>query len=461
MNRSIVLFRLDLRIQDNPAFNAAVNDQILPIYIHDTKSLGDWPLGHNSQQWLDNALSSLNETLNNQLVILEGDTLSIVKTLCEEHQIQNVYWNRCYEPSRIAADKTLKASLKDLGIHAESFNASLLWEPWTILNQQQEPYKVYTPYYRKGCLNSTPPRAVEAIQVEQLEWIDFPQEKSSPKPIAQWDVSEQGAMNVFLNFVAEGLSGYKKQRDFPARPHTSRLSPYLHWGMISPNQIWHHVKGLTGMVPDEDIDHFLSELGWREFSYYQLYHYPSLPTDNWQKTFDRFEWEESPEQLEAWQMGKTGIPIIDAAMRELLNTGYMHNRMRMVVASFLTKNLLIHWHEGEHWFWEHLYDADLASNSASWQWVAGSGFDAAPYFRIFNSLLQSQKFDPEGDYIRQHVPELAQLPTKHLHAPWEAPEAILKEAGIHLGSTYPYPIVDLKTSRKEALERYSQMKDAS
>ncbi|MEC7030113.1 MAG: deoxyribodipyrimidine photo-lyase [Pseudomonadota bacterium] len=460
MKQSIVLFRQDLRLLDNPALAAASDGKILPVFIHDQESLGDWPIGENSQLWQDAALHALNEQLEQHLHIASGHSDEILLALCKQHNITHVYWNRCYEPSRIKHDTLLKKTLSDAGLSVESFNASLLWEPWTILNQHGESYKVFTPFYRKGCLASTEPRDIVAVETP-LNFIKTQDsELITRQEIKDWDVSERGAIQQFETFVAHGLNGYKTLRDFPGKPNTSRLSPYIHWGMISPHTMWHHVKSLVGIVADKDIDHFLSELGWREFSYYQLYHHPTLPHENWQKKFDHFKWENNPEHLLAWQQGKTGIPIVDAAMRELLHTGYMHNRMRMVTASFLIKNLLIDWREGEKWFWHHLYDADLASNSASWQWVAGSGFDAAPYFRIFNPILQGKKFDPEGEYVVRHIPELANLPIKYLFTPWEAPDDILEQAGIVLGQNYPHPIVDLQTSRNEALARFKSLGEA-
>lgn len=456
MKKAILLFRQDLRIYDNLALEAASDGHILPLYVHDLASLGDWPLGKNSEQWLNSALASLNKTLNGHLVVKTGSTLDIINSLIAQHEITHVYWNRCYEPSRLEHDKHLKKTLKDAGIIVESFNSALLWEPWTVLNLQGESYKVFTPFYRKGCLNSTPPRDIAKINTP-LRFIQETGEPIALQTISGWDISEDGALAQFQTFVANGLDGYKTLRDFPSKPNTSRLSPYLHFGMISPHTMWHHVKELAGIIPDKDIDHFLSELGWREFAYYQLYHHPTLPSENWQKKFDNFEWENNADQLKAWQEGQTGMPIVDAAMRELSQTGYMHNRMRMVTASFLIKNLLIDWREGEKWFWDHLYDADLASNSASWQWVAGSGFDAAPYFRIFNPILQGKKFDPDGEYIKKYVPELRNLPIKYLFTPWEAPEEILHEASVTLGETYPHPIVDCKQSRDEALSRFKRL----
>ena len=266
---------------------------------------------------------------------------------------------------------------------------------------------------------------------------------------------KKAAQNRFKAFVDEGLSFYKDGRNFPAKPYVSRLSPYLHFGEISPSQLWQTVRSVGD---DKHIEHFCSELGWREFSYSQLYHNPELPHKNLQLKFDAFPWVENAEHLHAWQTGRTGIPMVDAGMRELWQTGYMHNRVRMIVGSFLVKNLRIHWHHGEHWFWDTLIDADLANNSASWQWIAGCGADASPYFRIFNPVTQGHKFDPNGEYVRQYIPEIASLPNKYLFNPWESPNLVLKTAGVELGSTYPCPIVDLKQSRKSALMAFQSLK---
>ncbi|MFQ3222947.1 MAG: deoxyribodipyrimidine photo-lyase, partial [Porticoccaceae bacterium] len=277
---------------------------------------------------------------------------------------------------------------------------------------------------------------------------------------ARWDISEEAAQDRLDDFVMAELEDYREGRNFPDKANVSRLSPYLHFGQISPNTAWHRAADAAAIINNEaSLDTFLSELGWREFSYYLLYHFPQLPSKNLQTRFDLFPWaNDTKSNLRAWQQGKTGYPLVDAGMRELYSTGYMHNRVRMVVGSFLVKNLLIHWHSGEEWFWDCLVDADLASNSAGWQWIAGCGADAAPFFRIFNPITQSEKFDKQGEYIRRYVPELANMPAKYIHCPWLAPDDVLQQAGVKIDVNYPAPIVDIKESRVRALEAFAVTK---
>jgi len=357
-----------------------------------------------------------------------------------------------------------------MDIDCQSFNSLLLWEPWEVLKSDKTPYKVFTPFYRKGCMKASFPR--EPLPVpEKLSLIKDINSSSIEKlgllPVIKWysslenhwKIGEENAQDVLKNFLEGNLDKYKESRNFPTKNHTSHLSPYLHFGEISPNQIWYKTqyKRLLGPSLDNDADRFLSELGWREFSYYMLYHFPDIPTQNLQKKFDQFPWQSNTELLQSWQKGQTGYPIIDAGMRELWQTGYMNNRVRMIVGSFLTKNLLLDWRHGAAWFWDCLVDADLANNSASWQWVAGTGVDPAPYFRIFNPIIQGEKFDPEGTYTRRFIPELALLPIKHLFKPWEAPPQVLEEAGVVLGKNYPKPIIDLAFSRERALAAFSSL----
>ena len=469
----IVWFRQDLRLADNPAlWQACESGKIIPVYILDDQSAGDWSMGGASRWWLHHALESLDKSLQNKLNIFRGDPLECLSHLAQVTEARAVYWNRCYEPWRLERDMKLKADLKSLGLEVKSFNGSLLWEPWEILKKDQTPYKVFTPYYRRGCLGHIPPRkplsapnnlnipnkSECSLTVSLLELL--PKINWDSKMREVWTIDEQAADSLLDSFLDQGIGDYREGRNFPSKAHVSRLSPYLHFGLISPNSAWYRAKQQGPIAADEDnISVFLSELGWREFSYYLLYHFPQLPDTNLQSKFDRFGWaSNSGEALTAWQKGQTGYPLIDAGMRELYSTGYMHNRVRMVVGSFLVKNLLINLHEGAKWFWDCLVDADLASNSASWQWVGGCGADAAPFFRIFNPITQSEKFDKQGDYIRKFVPELADMPSKYIHAPWLAPSEILDAANVELGRNYPMPIVDIKQSRELALEEFKRIK---
>ncbi|MCO7224907.1 deoxyribodipyrimidine photo-lyase [Pleionea sp. CnH1-48] len=467
----ICWFRQDLRLSDNPAlFNASREGKILPIFILDDDNAKQDKKGAASRIWLHHSLSALNESLNGHLKLYRGNALAVIRQLCEHHSIKTVYWNRCYEPWRTQRDAEIKKHLLNQGINAKSFNASLLWEPWENLKADGTPYKVFTPFYKRGCLQSIPPRApLSAPQnitfsegkfhtltlpdlalLSTLNWPDT--------MMAHWKVGEQAAQKKLKSFIKHQLDNYQQGRDYPAKKSVSRLSPHIHWGEISPHQIWQQVNQLES---SENTEHLKRELAWREFSYSLLFHNPELTSQPLQKKFSYFPWQKNNHFLTAWQKGATGYPIVDAGMRELWQTGYMHNRVRMIVGSFLVKNLLQHWGDGLAWFYDCLVDADLASNSASWQWIAGCGADAAPYFRIFNPITQGKKFDEQGDYTRQFVPELKHIPDKYLHAPWEAPEETLNNAGVILGKNYPLPIVDLKESRATALDAYQTLKSVT
>ena len=465
-------FRQDLRLNDNPSLESASQyENIIPIYILDDINPGKFEMGSASKWWLHNSLHKLNESLNGKLLVFRGDPCEILNSLIQEHKITYISWNRCYEPWRIARDKKIKSTFETKDIKIESFSGSLLWEPWSISKDDGTPYRVFTPFYKKGCLNAEEPRLPSGRvnltnlydKIESSFSIDglglLPEINWYESFESEWNPGEVGADDSLNDFIDSGLFNYKEGRNFPSQKFVSRLSPHLHFGEISPNEVWYRAKTRES-VPgiEKSLAHFHSELGWREFSYYLLYHFPDLPNKNFQEKFDIFPWKENKEFLSLWQKGKTGFPIVDAGMRELWQTGYMHNRLRMIVGSFLVKNLLIDWRFGERWFWDCLVDADLASNSASWQWVAGSGADAAPYFRIFNPITQGLKFDPDGEYTKKYVPELENLPNKYLFSPWEAPKEVLMEAGIELGSNYPNPIVDLKLSREIALEAFATTK---
>jgi deoxyribodipyrimidine photo-lyase len=463
-------FRKDLRLSDNPSLVAASkHSNILPIYIFDDTS-DAITIGSASKWWLNFSLQALSASLDNNLSIYKGDPIDILKDIIFRLNIKAVYWNRCYEPWQIERDKKIKRYLDKQNIKVCSFNGSLLWEPWEIKNTYDKPYGVFTPFYRKGCLQAKKPRiplpspknihyifdSERSIQLQKLNLLSNHSWHEKLKKF--WSIGEDGADFCLEKFIEKGLSQYKKGRNIPAKPYVSRISPHLNFGEISPNQLWYRVLNERD---DKNSDHFCSELGWREFAYNQLFHHPTLPTKNLQSKFDSFLWVTNEDQLYAWKKGQTGIPMVDAGMRELWQTGYMHNRTRMIVGSFLVKNLRIHWNHGERWFWETLVDADLANNSASWQWVAGCGSDAAPYFRIFNPVLQGQKFDADGEYVRRYIPEISLLPNEYLFCPWSAPESILTKAKIILGETYPNPIVNLKLSREAALTAFKEISAAT
>ena len=468
-------FRQDLRIKDNPSLESAAKyKSFIPIYILDDENAKEFAMGSASRWWLHHSLQTLNKSLGGNLLFFKGNPEEIFKQLLEDQDISYMSWNRCYEPWRIDRDKKIKKNLEEKNIQAESFCGSLLWEPWTISKDDGTPYRVFTPFYKKGCLNSIEPRLpndssslknvnTHKLHSSSLDSLDLmPKIKWYKGFESEWSPGEDGADKSLDEFLDSGLINYKEGRNFPSQKFVSRLSPHLHFGEISPNEVWYRAKTketLNGI--EKSLAHFHSELGWREFSYYLLYHFPDLPSVNFQRKFDTFPWQKNDELLQLWKKGMTGYPIVDAGMRELWKTGYMHNRLRMVVGSFLVKNLLIDWREGEAWFWDCLIDADLASNSASWQWVAGSGADAAPYFRIFNPITQGLKFDPEGEYTKKYVPELKDLPNKYLFNPWEAPKEVLEVAGVELGKDYPEPIVDLKISRELALEAFATTKKDS
>jgi deoxyribodipyrimidine photo-lyase len=470
-NITIVWFRQDLRLSDNPAlFSAASSGPILPLYILDDESPGSFKMGQASRWWLHHSLKSLDASLDHNLNLYIGNPKEILKKLINRHAIKAVYWNRGYEPWQIELTKTIKAYLVQQGIEAKSFNGSLLWEPHEVVKQDGTAYKVFTPFYNRVValadeLSMPLKKPTKLLCIKDSQGLKLTDLKLMPKikwyktMENTWDIGEQAAKKKLLHFLHHGIAGYKSGRDMPHQDHASRLSPHLHFGEISPRQVWFKAKEIPKTGIGHDIEHFLRELVWREFSYYLLYYFPDLPTANYQKKFDNFPWLDAPKLLRAWQQGKTGYPLVDAGMRELWQTGYMHNRVRMVVASFLIKNLLIHWHEGERWFFDCLVDADLANNSASWQWVAGSGTDAAPYFRIFNPITQGEKFDTDGKYTKRYVPELANLPPKYLFKPWEAPKEVLSKAGIVLGTTYPRPIVDIPFSRERALDAFQGLKN--
>ncbi|SMC64384.1 deoxyribodipyrimidine photo-lyase [Rhizobium sp. RU36D] len=472
---TILWFRKDLRLLDNLALVAAVNrgGPVIPVYIREPEKDGTGPLGAAQAWWLHHSLTALGGALSelgSRLVLRSGSASSVLEDLIAETGAGAVYWNRRYDPPGMAIDQEIKRDLAAKGLEVKSFAGQILHEPSKLKTGAGGHFRVYTPFWKALDGSGEPPEPIpvptslptpkhwpsgEALDV----WHLMPTKPNWAKGFeAEWQPGEAGAQKRLAGFVKSGLKGYRTRRDFPGEEHVSRLSPHLALGEISPATVWHATRGLSDDYSSEDYIHFRKELVWRDFSYHLLYHAPDLATKNWNDKFDAFPWHHQHGLLEKWQKGQTGYPIVDAGMRQLWQTGWMHNRVRMIVASFLIKDLLIDWREGERWFRDTLVDADPASNAASWQWVAGSGADASPFFRIFNPITQGEKFDPEGAYVRRFVPELKDMPGKFIHRPFEAPLTVLKEAGVSLGKTYPQPIVDHAKARDMALAAFKGLK---
>ncbi len=481
MPTTILWFRSDLRLADNPALAHAVEvGAVVPVYIWSPEDHGQWSPGGASRWWLHQSLTSLAaslERVGSRLILRQGDALEQLNDLASTTGALSVVWNRRYEPALIAADKRVKRGLAEAGIEARSFNGALLYEPWDVQTKTGGPYQVFTPFHR--CVQampeqgkplaapksiSSPPNWPKSHDLDALGLM--PRIKWYAGLAKAWDVSERGAMKQLSHFVDEPIGDYNHDRDLPWKPGTSRLSPYLHHGEISPRQIYHAAAAATRGSSSEKLKlnahGYIREIIWREFGYHLIYHFPHTPDKPLREKYEKFPWinpkhKEGQAALAAWKQGNTGYPIVDAGMRELWHTGWMHNRVRMVVASFLVKHLLISWHEGAKWFWDTLVDADLASNTLGWQWAGGCGADAAPYFRIFNPMMQGQKFDSEGEYVKKWCPELKGVPVKYIHQPWECPPMELRAAGVTLGEDYPLPIVDHKAARERALAALSDV----
>jgi deoxyribodipyrimidine photo-lyase len=470
---SIWWIRRDLRLDDNPALEAALADGVvIPVYVHAPDEESPWAPGAASLAWLRRSLASLARTLEtrgSRLVLRAGPTQIALEDIQRETGAGSIHWNRLYEPAVIARDAGLKHAWRERGLRAESHNAALLAEPWQLETGTGDPYRVFTPFWRKlrprldasasprSCPATLPP--VPAIASQSLDSLLPTARPAWDRGFWEtWQPGEAGAAELLEAFVDGAAPDYQAQRDLPDRAGTSRLSPHLHFGEISPRRILARLRSESWPAAAEaGVEGFVRELGWREFSHHLLFHFPASSDANLNPQFDRFPWDVTDEAaLDAWRRGRTGVPLVDAGMRELWHTGWMHNRVRMVVASFLTKNLRQHWMHGARWFWDTLVDADLANNTQGWQWSAGTGADAAPYFRIFNPVSQAQKFDPLGRYVRRWVPELAKLPDWALFAPWEHAEALAS-----IAPDYPRePIRDLRASREAALAAYQQMRAA-
>lgn len=470
-------FRHDLRLHDLAGLNAAAatGRPVLPLFILDEDAPGEWRPGGASRWWLHHSLHALAEQLREHdatLHVYAGATGDILQEVIDRSGATTIYCSRAIDPWARKLEEDLHRQFQAVDVDVRRYPGALLFEPEEIQTKAGQPFKVFTPFWRacraqpqpgdpRGLPREAtffsledPPTDIDALQLlpQQPDWA------SGWEDI--WQPGSEGADAALSRFLDSTLADYDESRDHPAREATSRLSPHIHFGEVSLRQLWHAVDAYSRSQPalESQRDKFLAELGWREFSHHLLYHFPTLARAPFKTEFAHFPWLGSEQDLRAWQFGLTGYPIVDAGMRELWQTGYMHNRVRMIVASFLTKHLLVSWQSGARWFWDTLVDADLANNSCSWQWVAGSGADAAPYFRIFNPTLQGRKFDARGEYVRRWVPELAALPDKYLHEPSTAPSETLAEAGVKLGETYPEPMVDHREARESALAAYASIR---
>ncbi len=480
MNPSLLWFRSDLRLADNPALTAAIKRgrPVVPVFIWSPEEDGAWSPGAAGKWWLHASLRSFEAALRrrgSRLVLRRGPALEALRDLARSTGADAVFWNRCYEPAAVARDERIKRALNSDGTAVETGNSALLFEPGEIRNAAGGPFKVFTPFWRKclGAAMPAEPTAAPRRIPPPSRWpssIPLPALELEPKinwaggMRETWTPGERGAQAALKRFLHEALAEYSSARDLPGAAGTSRLSPHLHFGEIGPRQILRAMRARVdrgnGRGRARAAAGYARQLGWREFAYHLLHHFPHTTDQPLRAEFAAFPWKKNAGKLRAWQRGLTGYPFVDAGMRELWETGWMHNRARMVAASFLVKDLFQPWQEGAKWFWDTLVDADLANNTLGWQWTAGCGADAAPFFRIFNPVSQGVRFDPEGDYVRRWVPELAKLPGRWIHRPWEAPAASLRAAGIVLGKTYPRPIVDHATARAEALEAFAGLKRA-
>lgn len=480
MRPSLIWFRSDLRLNDNPALTYAAEGgrAVAALYVLDEDSPGLRALGGAARWWLAQSLRALAKDLAARdipLFLLRGAAARVVPDLCRHHHVERVAFNTRPGACEGRIDGQVAQALEAEGITVKRFNGHLLYKPGTVQTAAGSLPRTFSAFQR-GSLKAPAPRRPLPVppglsgpgvhESTPLEsWIaTCGLEPGAPDWAgglrAAWSCGEASARARLSAFLEDGLRGYAAGRDRPAARHVSRLSPHLAFGEVSPNQVFHAARdaAAAGTAPVGDAEKFEAELLWREFSHHLLEFEPDMRSRNLQPRFDAFPWRECSGELKAWRKGLTGYPLVDAGMRQLWQSGWMHNRVRMVVASFLAKHLLIDWREGESWFWDTLVDADPANNPASWQWVAGTGMDAAPYFRVFNPVLQGEKFDPDGAYVRAFVPELAHLPNTWLHRPWAADPATLDRAGIRLGITYPRPVVDHDAARERALRAFEHSK---
>ncbi|MBN1511417.1 MAG: deoxyribodipyrimidine photo-lyase [Phycisphaerae bacterium] len=474
---SIVWFRQDLRLHDNPAIDAAVRQggPVVPVYVCAPAAEGGWVTGAAGRWWLHHSLTALAkdlERLGSRLIVRRGEPIAELLAVARSSGAVAAFWNRCYEPSAVRCDAAVEDALLRGGLRVQNFNGNLLTDPAEVLTQQGGPYRVYTPFWRACGQTLDPgsplpvPRTLPAPSrwpasqsLDSLRLLPEPDWTSGMR--AAWVPGREGASQQLEDFLESALARYDEDHNRPDRRGSSRLSAHLHFGEISPREVWVAVRermGRRGFAGAKSAEAYLKEIFWREFAYHLLHHFPHTATAPLRNEFRSFPWRSDTRSLKAWQRGETGFPIVDAGMRELWTTGWMHNRVRMVVASFLVKDLLISWQDGARWFWDTLVDADLANNTLGWQWTGGCGADAAPYFRVFNPVSQGERFDPDGEYVRRWVPELGKLPAEWIHKPWEAPVAVLRKADVRIGQTYPGPIVDHGQARARALAAYASIR---
>ncbi|WGF89909.1 cryptochrome/photolyase family protein [Marinivivus vitaminiproducens] len=478
----VVWLRNDLRLYDNPALDRALaqGGPVTLLYVLDDESAGHWRPGGAARWWLHHSLDALSADVAKRggaLVLRKGRAERVVPAVVREAKAASVAWTRRYTPWGIAVDKALKARFDTDGIEATSHQGAVLFEPWTVATKAGDPYKVFTPFHG-ACRKIGAPKPLPAlggrkrwrsaeVKSDTLDsWKLLPTGPDWAGGLREtWKPGEANAVRQLEAFLDDAVVTYDDDRNRPDRPGTSMLSPRLHWGELSPHRIWHAALARQAdgrrKTADKGVESFLRELIWREFTHHVLFHFPHIPDEPLRPEFADFPWQYDKDTLKAWRFGRTGYPIVDAGMRQLRAIGWMHNRVRMITGSFLVKDLLLPWQDGEKWFWDELVDADLGNNTIGWQWVAGCGPDAAPYFRVFNPVTQGEKFDPEGCYVRRFVPELAKLPATWIHKPWEAPADALAKAGVTLGETYPRPIVDHKPARERALAAFGRIKKAA
>ena len=464
---TVVWLRRDLRLADNPALAAALSSHqpVTLLFIDDS----DEHLGSAEKVWLYHSLRSFSARvarLGGAVILRRGDPRHVLPEICVSTDAKEVFWNRRYEPRTLRVDSELKVHLETLGVRVSTFSGNVLIEPWKIATQSKTPFQVYTPFWKQlrskieiSTLSLAPldlTLAASTLPSEDLDTLGLlPSVRWDGALCEHWEIGEEAALERLRRFVDSPIRGYDETRNLPGTEGTSRLSPHLHFGEVSAQRVWHTVAETAKVGAGTET--FLKEIAWRDFAHHLLFHFPQTLTEPLRVKFRSFPWVQNHDHFRSWTRGLTGYPIVDAGMRELWSTGWMHNRVRMIVASFLVKHLLIDWRKGAEWFFDTLVDADLASNTLGWQWTAGCGADAAPYFRVFNPTLQGEKFDAKGAYVRQWVPELRALPDRWIHRPWLAPDSVRNDCGLVLGRDYPFPIVDHQEARERALDAFEEL----